>query len=225
MRKAIVCLIIGLVAVCLEIAAVPQSYGFENGYNGFAGEAGYTTWRYLENADGQPAPCLRIKGISGVAMEVARAGFVGDFAAAGYGRLSMDLKIRSWFPPSGQPSPVPRIFIQRANDRSPWARKAEGFTPPIGNWRKIYVDFNPNWTDAQAQAAGWQVEEFGLPHASFQETTHNVFVTGFWLQVPGGAETHVLIDNYALGPALITTIKNVPNQKQIILPKATVRPK
>ena len=99
------------------------------------------------------------------------------------------------------PSPVPRIFLQRSNDHSPWVKVVNGFSPVLGQWQQIYVDFNPAWTDAQAQTAGWQVEPFGLPNAAFQETCRSVFASGVWLKIPGApAESYFLVDNYTLLP-------------------------
>ena len=203
MRRPIVALalMVMVAGVAGKAAAGSQNYGFDSGYWGFNGDAGYSTWFSIENSDGRPAPSLRIKGMSGFGLEVTRPGLVGDFAAAGYGRISLDVKILSWFLPSSMPSPVPRIFIQHSNDHSPWAKAVNGFSPVTGQWQRISVDFNPAWTDAQAQAAGWQIEPFGLPNATFQDTCRSVFASGVWLKIPGTpAESYFLVDNYALLP-------------------------
>jgi hypothetical protein len=215
---ALVVIVAGLAG---NAGAGSRIYGFESGYWGFNGDAGYTTWFSLENSEGQPAPCLHIKGMSGFGLEVTRPELVGDFAGAGYGRIGLDLKILSWFPPSSPPSPVPRIFLQRSNGHSPWAKVVDGFSPVKGQWQRIYVDFNPAWTDAQARAAGWQIEPFGLPNATFKDTCRSVFASGVWLKFPGPlTESYFLIDNYSLLAPGSSRPQLKPFGKRVILPKS-----
>ncbi len=201
-----------------------KSYGFNSGHYGFTGSSGditkggsFTNFFSIQNDNGKPAPCLKIKGIHGVGVTVWRPGFKGNFKALGFKQISMDIKIISWFLTPGQPLPVAKIFITPGYGMSPWVKTAKGFTPVIGTWQHISADINPNWTDTQAQAAGWHVVVLqGLPSKSFKKTIENVFSTGLWLRVKNaGAENHVLFDNYTLGLPL----KKYAPAKQKILRK------
>jgi len=204
----------------MTILAVPAlagtvTYGFDNGRWGFEGSYGdlsfgpFTNFFYIENGDGKPAPCLRMKSIYGVGFEVVRPGFQGNFKTAGFKRISMDMKITSLYPPSNNPNPRPQIFIKPAgqgaalNGMSPWVKDVLGYQPILNQWQHIWVDFDPDWSDAEAYANGWRIVVLqGLPSKSFKKTMADVYSTGLWLKVSKvGSEIHTRFDNYRLGPA------------------------
>lgn len=235
MKRALIILVSAMFAAGLSfarpVAARTVSYGFGNGYYGFNGSFGdldnggpFTNFLSLSSEAGNPSPCLKIKGIRGVGIQVTRQGFTGNFKALGFHRLSMDIKITQWYPTEGQPVPAARIFILPADGMSPWVRTAHGFSPQKGIWQHIWVDFNPEWTDTQAHAAGWQVVvQQGLPSKSFKQTTADAYATGLWLRVHNaGYENHVLIDNYRLegsGPIVPLKFKSLkPALKNRIKP-------
>lgn len=210
MKKIVMTAFIFFVVISFAkpLLAGTKSYGFNSGRFGFNGSVGdtskggpVTNFFSIHNNNGKPAPCLKIKGIYGVGVTVSRPGFTGNFKALGFKQISMDIKIISWFLTPGQPLPVAKIFIIPEHGMSPWVKTAKGFTPVTGIWQHVSADINPNWTDAQAQAAGWHVVVLqGLPSKSFKKTIENVYSTGLWLRVKNAeAENHVLFDNYTLG--------------------------
>lgn len=211
MRKTSV---IAWCVVLVAVLAVPSlagvtTYGFENGRWGFNSSYGdmifgpFANFFYIENSDGKPAPCLRMKSIHGVGLDVERPEFKGDFKAAGYQRISVDMKVTSMFPSPNNPDPKPQIFIRGALGVVPWAKDAQGYSGTVGQWQKIYADFDPNWTDAEAQAHGWNLpSSLSGPTRSFKETLADVYSSGVWFRVSSvGSEIHVRFDNYTLGPA------------------------
>lgn len=163
----------------------------------------YNTTKSFENSGGNPGACLLLRGISGVGGSFANAGFTGDFAAGGYGQIAFDIKVKHWFPNPSQPAPVAYVFVRRGNPHDPWCKQIQGFAPVTTQWKRYSVDFNPNWSDTEAQAHGWSIIHFpgATETAPFKETLHNVFQTGLWIKViDGGAECHIFLDNYSLLP-------------------------
>lgn len=210
MRKMIIC-VCGLLMAILASPAFggTVTYGFNNGRWGFNSSYGdlsfgpFTNFFYMENSDGNPAPCLRMKSIHGVGIEVERPEFQGNYKEAGFRRISLDMKITLMFPPPNNPNPRPQIFILPAHGMSPWVKDASGYQPGLNQWRNIWADFDPDWTDAEANANGWQVVVLqGLPSKSFKETMANVYAIGLWLKVSKtGSEIHARFDNFTIGPA------------------------
>ncbi|MBW1998309.1 MAG: hypothetical protein JRJ29_10140 [Deltaproteobacteria bacterium] len=214
--------------------AFAVTYGFESGRYGFNPDTPHTflcnTTLSIDNAQGKPAPSLAVRGNRGMALEVSRQGFTGNFRQAGYNRISLDIKVISWWPNQNLPAPKPMFIIQGANNMKAWGTDAKGFDPKaLGQWQHVYAYFNPKWTDTEAQNAGWRLVPSNLAPVSFKETLGNVFVTGFWIQVRDvGAESHYLIDNYALSrlpphkslkPSGRIIFKSVPETQRRKLPK------
>ncbi len=210
MRKIIICVCALLMTTLAgPVIAGTVTHGFDNGRWGFNSDYGdfsfgsFTNFFYIENSDGKPAPCLRMKSIRGVGIEVVHPEFQGNFKAAGFKRISLDMKITSMFPPPNNPNPRPQIFILPAHDMSPWVKDASGYQPRLNQWLYIRADFDPDWTDAEAHANGWEVVVLqGMPSKSFKETMADVYATGLWFKVgKTGSEIHTRFDNYKLGPA------------------------
>lgn len=163
----------------------------------------YNTVTRFEKSGGNPEACLLLWGIKGIGASFSNAGFTGDFAAGGYRRIAFDIKVKQWYPYGTQPEAVAYVFVRGGLAHDPWCRQIQGFAPERTQWKQYSVDFNPDWTNAQAQEHGWSIIDF--PGASetalFNETIHNVFQTGMWIQVNGPpGECHILIDNYSLLP-------------------------
>ncbi len=191
------------------VMAGTVTHGFDNGRWGFNSDYGdfsfgsFTNFFYIENSDGKPAPCLRMKSIHGVGIKVVRPEFQGNYKTAGFRRISLDMKIASMFPPPNNPNPRPQIFILPGHGMSPWVKDASGYQPNLNQWQHIWADFDPDWTDGEARANGWEVVVLqGMQSKSFKETMADVYATGLWLKVSKtGSEIHTRFDNYKLGPA------------------------
>jgi len=183
----------------------------------------YNTIKNFESSGGNPGACLLLKGISGVGGSFVNAGFTGDFAAGGYSRIAFDIKIKHWFPTQGQPAPKAYVFVRKGIAHDPWCRQIQDFSPVTTAWKRYSVDFNPDWSDAEAQANGWNIIHFnGTSQTSpFSETLHNVFQTGMWISVvDGGAECHIFLDNYSLlqesGTGALSPIQTNTIKKSVI---------
>jgi len=188
----------------------------------------YNTIRTFESSGGNPGACLLLRGISGVGAAFSNAGFTGDFAAGGYGQIAFDIKVKHWFPNPTQPAPIAYVFVRRGNPHDPWCKQIQGFAPVTTGWKRYSVDFNPDWSDAEAQAHGWSIIHFpgATETAPFKETLHNVFQSGMWTKViDGGAECHIWLDNYSLlagsggGTPTLAPLRPVPKSRVKVFPR------
>ncbi len=66
---------------------------------------------------------------------------------------------------------------------------------PIGGWVHYEVSFDPNWTDAQAMAAGWEQENRS---SSFQETMSDVYTLEIRTYSRDVNSTRLGIDNFSI---------------------------
>ncbi len=161
----------------------------------------YNTQKDFESSGGNPGACLLLKGFGGVGASFQNAGFTGDFAAAGYKKIAFDIKVVSWWPAPNQPAPTAYVFVRGSNTQKPWVKQVQGFAPVTTAWKRYAVDFEPNWSDSEANAHGWSIlDRPGVTEtAPFKNVIHNVFQSGMWIDViSGGAGCHILLDNYSL---------------------------
>lgn len=162
----------------------------------------YNTTKSFEGTNGNPGACVLFRGIGGVGGGFSNNGFTGDFGAQGFRRISFDLKKKHWFLRPNNQQPKAYIFA-RKHGHWVWAKQIQNFDPLATGYRNYFADFDPAWTDGQAQANGWEVI-VGYGQAttiSFSETFGDVYQTGFWIQDMAPAECHVYVDNWRLGPA------------------------
>jgi hypothetical protein len=117
--------------------------------------------------------------------------YTGDLGAAGAYRVSVDLNLLS-----GQSSQVWLRMRYRDFSHNGWVYRFDG-SMPVSQWRHYEVAFNPNWTDAQATAAGWVQESTS---ASFRDTMADVYSMEVRLLMPAAAvpNTRLGIDNFHL---------------------------
>jgi len=118
--------------------------------------------------------------------------FTGDFSAKGVIGVSVDIK-----------------FISGTFDGA-WVRfryqgpGQRGWMYPLTStyqtdWKTFPVSLNPGWTDAEAQAAGWLMDNvvFGGPSSeSFQLTMANVYNAE--VRISGIGDVDAGIDNFSL---------------------------
>ena len=118
--------------------------------------------------------------------------YTGDYGARGYIVVRCDLKFFA-----GTFDSV--VFRVRYLDSS-----HNGWHLPLttdfslGAWRNSTFEFDPNWTDGQAVAAGWVQESNS---ASFQETTANVYTAS--IRIQGSGDLEVGLDNFQLDDDLV----------------------
>lgn len=162
----------------------------------------YNTTKSFEGANGNPGACVLFRGIGGVGGGFSNNGFTGDFGAQGFRRISFDLKKKHWFLRPNNQQPKAYIFA-RKQGHWVWAKQIQNFDPMATGYKNYFVDFVPDWSDAQAQANGWQViTGYGQGSTtSFSATFADVYQTGFWIQDMAPSECHVYVDNWRLGPA------------------------
>ncbi len=135
--------------------------------------------------------------------------YTGNYTAAGVNQVSFDLKLVS-----GQVGWV--AFRVRYHDAryNGWYYRLRS-TPltithmspvlPLGEWVHFDVPINPNWTDAEAKAAGWEQEPTS---PSFSETMSDVYTVEIRLYSSNLGNTTLGIDNFVLyadRPGPITT--------------------
>lgn len=117
--------------------------------------------------------------------------YTGDFAAAGVYRVSVDLNLLS-----GGMREVLLRFRYLDFSHNGWTYRLEDSAMPAGQWRHHEVNIDPNWTDAQAMAAGWVQEPTS---ASFRDTMAHVYSTEIRVVgISASTATTFGIDNFAL---------------------------
>ncbi len=191
-------LVVGMCWPGLVGAAMDTSDNWDDGQ--LHGWMGNTAWTEVvgEAAGGNPSGYLRSRNSvadnpSRTIGALNREGrYTGDFAAAGVYRVSVDLNLLS-----GQMNWV--LLRLRYHDATfnGWTYRLDT-SLPVGQWRHYEVSFDPNWTDAQAIAAGWQ-QESSTP--SFQQTLSDVYTTEIRLLYPPSNTTappQLGIDNFHL---------------------------
>ncbi|AMK09671.1 hypothetical protein [Pseudodesulfovibrio indicus] len=184
----------------------------------------YNTTIRMEPSGGNPGACVRFHGIGGLGGSFANQGVTGDLAAAGFTRLSMDIKAVQWFLRPDNTRPKGFFFIRNDSGAAPWVKAIPLFAPTTAAYKTCFVNFNPAWTDAQARADGWTAMAFPgtIGTVSFAETLRRVAQTGFWVQdLSAGAECSVLVDNWTLG----TRTAMMPMKKDMKMdPKRRIQP-
>lgn len=124
-------------------------------------------------------------GISGAVQRFEP--YIGDFGARGYIVVRCDLKFFSGTFDGAE-------FQVRYLDGSHngwYLPLTDDFS--VGAWRNATFEFDPDWSDGEAMAAGW-VQESSTP--SFQETMANVYTISVRFRGEGDLEAG--IDNFQL---------------------------
>ena len=134
------------------------------------------------NAEGNPSQTI------GTMTEEDR--YTGNYTAAKIGRVAFDLNLLSgrfeW------------IWLRlRYHDftYNGWYYPLPIKKMPYGRWLHYEVVFDPNWSDAQAKAAGWMQEQRS---ASFRDTMSDVYTLEIRLRSQDVNSTKLGIDNFAI---------------------------
>lgn len=137
----------------------------------------------LSSSDPQGNP----SNVIGAANEEDR--YSGNYAAAGINHIAVDLNLLS-----GQSTwVVLRLRYHDATHNGWTYRLAEDM--PSEQWIHYEVNFDPNWLDTEAIAAGWQQEPLT---PSFQETMSDVYFLEVRLLTPDVNATTLGIDNVSI---------------------------
>ena len=156
------------------------------------------------NTGGNPGGYLKSWGTGLIAdnydigAQTYKTVFTGDFSAKGVTGVSVDLNfvsgpfdgawVRFRYQDGGHNGwlyPVPSTFLSR--DLS------------VAGWQTFSFSLNPNWTDAEARAAGWMSDDEvfgGDPSPSFQTTMSNVYNAE--VRISGIGDVEVGIDNFSI---------------------------
>ena len=113
--------------------------------------------------------------------------YIGDFGVRGYIVVRCDLKF--FF--GTFDSVVFRVRYLDSGHNGWYVPLTTDFS--TGAWRNSTIEFDPNWTDGEAVAAGWIQE---TASASFQETMANVYTVE--VRIEGEGDLEVGIDNFQL---------------------------
>lgn len=173
---------------------------FDAGKNGFDANTISATVIH-QAAGGNPGGHLLIrKDLSPPAFDVgalttSRAEFLGNYAAAGINGASVDLNFQT------EGTDAAWIRFRRDGSSNGWRHPLTD-TFPLNSWNTYGVSFDPNWTDAQATAAGW-VTDRDLdgavdPSPAFADVMKSV---GFAeVRIANDTSTLVAMDNFQLVP-------------------------
>lgn len=157
---------------------------------------------HVEPSGGNPGGYLRATTTTGsVGTQVSSGPFVGDYAAASIRRIAMDLQF------FGAAGTNPYLRLRESPSVSGWVLVLAPTGPNDGVWHHYDVPIDPTWSDAQAQAAGWQ--DLGSPNASFAETLASVD----YVIVGTGGVSALGVDNFSLA----TEIAAIPVEVSLSL--------
>ncbi len=181
-------------------AATVSLETFDAGKNGFDANTISATVIH-QAAGGNPGGHLLIrKDLSPPAFDVGamtttRAEFLGNYAAAGITGASVDLNFQT------EGIDAAWIRFRRDGSSNGWRHSLTNVFP-LNSWNTYSVDFDPNWTDAQASAAGWLTDQDVDPAANASPAFADVLKSvGFAeVRIANNTSTLVGLDNFQLIP-------------------------
>ncbi len=135
----------------------------------------------------QTAPTF---GISGAIQRFEP--YIGDYGARGYVAVRCYLK---FFAGTFTAADF-RVRYQDSGHNGWYLPLTADFTP--GAWQNLAFEFDPQWSDGEAMAAGW-VQESATP--TFQETMASVYTAE--IRIQGSGDLEVGIDNFQLDDDLV----------------------
>jgi hypothetical protein len=192
------CCIAILASSSLAAAAVPGTEQFNGGLNGWAPSTVSTTLVHI-GAGGNPGGFIQLRKdlgspVDDVAAFTGTPNLTGDYGAAGIARVSVDLNFGT--------NNVTNAWVRYRPDAV-----TNGWLHPLTNvfptnvWNTYTVDFNPAWSNAQAQLAGWITDQDINPAANpsppFATVMSAVGVAEVRFASPD-TSTLVSIDNYSI---------------------------
>ncbi|MHC4534662.1 MAG: hypothetical protein ACYS6K_11975 [Planctomycetota bacterium] len=198
MKKSIIICVIALTLIATSQAPASYTETWDNG-----SLEGWTVNTIISNVEvvntgGNPGGYLRSWGTGLIAdtydigAKTLKTVFTGDFSAKGVTGVSVDLN-----------------FMNGTFDGA-WVRfrymdaSQNGWLYPVtdtyqNNWQTFSFNLNPNWTDAEARAAGWLSDDEvigGVPSPPFQTTMSNVYTAE--VRISGIGDVEAGIDNFSI---------------------------
>ena len=151
------------------------------------------------NSGGNPGGFLNswgtnlVIGTFDIGAQTYKTIFTGDFSAKGVIGVSVDTKFTG--------GSFDGAWVRfRYQDASQYGWMYPLTSTYQTNWQTFTVSLNPDWTDTQAQAAGWLMDTDvfgGLPDSvSFQQTMSNVYNAE--VRISGVGNVEAGIDNFSL---------------------------
>ena len=180
-------------------AALAQTEGFEGGMNGWERASSNFVVEYRSDG-GNPGGWIKA-GANDTSGFITKTGpFIGNYQDAGYREIAVDfradlLQLTNF---------KPEMILRASPSVAGWRYEFVDLKVEAGTWQPLAAPVDPDWSDAQAQAAGW-VRDTG-PAISFADTLCQVWVVGVRLRYPPITAAHWGIDNFELR----TTAQNVP---------------
>ena len=187
-----------LTASSFAFAAVPGTEEFNGGLNGWGQGTIATTVVHI-GAGGNPGGFIQLRKdlgspVDDIAAFTANPNFTGNYAAAGIARVSVDLNFGT--------NNVTNAWVRYRPDAV-----TNGWLHPLTNvfptnvWNSYAVNFDPNWSNAQAQAAGWITDQDINPAATPSPPFATVMASVGEAEVRFASpdtSTLVSVDNYSI---------------------------
>jgi hypothetical protein len=183
---------------------------------------GNTTLEY-QSTGGNPGGYIKTSGAYATGIMNKQPAYTGDYLSKNYNKISVDIMVLMQQLPAFKPA----VQLRYSPSFAGWIYKLNSFTiENAGTWRHFDVYFNPEWTDADAQANGWQVTEG--PAKSFKDTCAHVWAVSIMGDYPQISSRVLGYDNFILTheePPSGTNTDNDNNPPLKPLKKITPRPK
>jgi hypothetical protein len=146
------------------------------------------------DAGGNPGGCLILRGESGGTEPVGAVTMIvdatGDYWAKGVGLITFDMSFaEGWYS---------RAWLRvrsSGDENSAWTYGIRIPNEPGGSWRRATIELDDQWSDYDAQLAGWSKRPEAL---SFQETFANVYAVEIVFMATESVD--VILDNFRLAP-------------------------
>ncbi len=160
----------------------------------YAGWEKATTNTFLEyhETEGNPAGYIVSYGNLYTGIKNRQPDFTGNFVEKKYNRISIDIK-----PIMVQLSAYkPSILLRYSSSFASWKYELSNFTNIAGAWQHFEVNFSPAWTDEQAMANGWSLDEG--PVKTFRETLEHVNSVVIKIAYVPNSSAFLGYDNFSL---------------------------
>jgi hypothetical protein len=177
---------------------VPATETFNAGTNGWGPNTTSATVVHVA-AGGNPGGFIQSRKdltppVFDIGASTSVANFTGNYAAAGIGRVSVDLNFGT--------NNITDAWVRYRIDAvtNGWLHPLTAAFP-TDVWNTYTVDFNPTWTDLQARAAGWITDNDINPAAPASPPFATVLASVGEAEVrvaSPSTSTLVSIDNYSI---------------------------
>lgn len=204
--------LLGFVASVIVLPLLGFSEEQENWDDVSAGANNWTP-TYLsqiryESVGGNPGGFLIVEGQGTVSASTLKSEFTGDFNQKGYNQIEADFKsIMQYY--DFKPVLIVRYsasYINWEYEITNYINKAE--------WQTFTINFDPNWTDAQAQATGWQLGGQG-PSKTFQETMSHIWKMTLEFPYAAGQGHSMGVDNFTVRQHQAITPASTKDEKPV----------